>query len=256
MNALFLKDLADKVRRGLRGRVEAGRSGGGNAYGYGLVRSFDAKGEPLRGERTIDAVEAADRARDFLALCRRRVAAQNRLWAQCARHRRPARRRLEREHAERQPRPRHRHPEQRELHRPAASGTGSRYVKDPETGKRRSRANASDAVVAVETPDLAIVPQRTLGRRQGAAGGAGPGRIKGGADERANTPFWSKQRPRYLFSGLMRCGVCGGGFSKISAGAFRLLDRPQQGRDGMRQPADDPPRCARGNRDRTACAIG
>jgi len=31
MNALFLKDLADKTRRGLRGRVEQGKSGGGNA---------------------------------------------------------------------------------------------------------------------------------------------------------------------------------------------------------------------------------
>ena len=29
MNALFLKDLAAKTRRGLRGRVEQGRSGGG-----------------------------------------------------------------------------------------------------------------------------------------------------------------------------------------------------------------------------------
>jgi DNA invertase Pin-like site-specific DNA recombinase len=34
MNALFLKDLADKTRRGLRGRIEAGRSGGGLCYGY------------------------------------------------------------------------------------------------------------------------------------------------------------------------------------------------------------------------------
>jgi hypothetical protein len=33
-------------------------------------------------------------------------------------------------------------------------------------------------------------------------------------------PFWSKRRPRYLFSGLMRCGVCGGGFSKISEAHF------------------------------------
>ncbi|NPD70211.1 hypothetical protein HN018_03650 [Lichenicola cladoniae] len=33
-------------------------------------------------------------------------------------------------------------------------------------------------------------------------------------------PSWSKQRPRYLFSGLMHCGVCGGGFSKISAAHF------------------------------------
>ena len=33
MNALFLKDLAAKTRRGLEGRVRAGRSGGGLCYG-------------------------------------------------------------------------------------------------------------------------------------------------------------------------------------------------------------------------------
>jgi site-specific DNA recombinase len=33
MNALFLKDLADKTRRGLRGRVAAGKSAGGISYG-------------------------------------------------------------------------------------------------------------------------------------------------------------------------------------------------------------------------------
>ena len=37
MNAIYLKDLADKTRRGLRGRVEAGRSGGGNSYGYDVI---------------------------------------------------------------------------------------------------------------------------------------------------------------------------------------------------------------------------
>jgi site-specific DNA recombinase len=58
MNALFLKDLADKTRRGLRGRVEAGRSGGGNAYGYDVVRR-DSNGEPERGERKINRDEAA-----------------------------------------------------------------------------------------------------------------------------------------------------------------------------------------------------
>ena len=40
MNALFLKDLADKVRRGLRGRIEDGKSGGGNAYGYDVVNTL------------------------------------------------------------------------------------------------------------------------------------------------------------------------------------------------------------------------
>jgi hypothetical protein len=34
------------------------------------------------------------------------------------------------------------------------------------------------------------------------------------------TAFRSIQRPRYLFSGLMRCGMCGGGFSKISQQHF------------------------------------
>jgi hypothetical protein len=32
--------------------------------------------------------------------------------------------------------------------------------------------------------------------------------------------FWSKWRPRYLFSGLMHCEVYGGGFSKISTAHF------------------------------------
>ncbi len=49
MGALALKDLADKSRRGLRGRVEAGMSGGGNSYGYDVVKKFDANGEPIRG---------------------------------------------------------------------------------------------------------------------------------------------------------------------------------------------------------------
>nr|WP_324290716.1 recombinase family protein [Ancylobacter sp. SL191] len=53
MNALFLKDLALKTHRGIRGRVEAGKLGGGNAYGYRVVKPLDARGEPVRGEREI-----------------------------------------------------------------------------------------------------------------------------------------------------------------------------------------------------------
>src|SRR5687767_8639517 len=37
MNALYLKDLAQKTRRGLEGRVREGRSGGGRCFGYDLV---------------------------------------------------------------------------------------------------------------------------------------------------------------------------------------------------------------------------
>jgi DNA invertase Pin-like site-specific DNA recombinase len=58
MNALFLKDLADKTRRGMRGRVEAGKAGGGLCYGYDVVKRNDACGEPVRGERRINEAEA------------------------------------------------------------------------------------------------------------------------------------------------------------------------------------------------------
>jgi site-specific DNA recombinase len=59
MNALFLKDLAHKTRRGLEGRIRQGKSGGGLCFGYDVVRKLEASGEALHGERRINDVEAA-----------------------------------------------------------------------------------------------------------------------------------------------------------------------------------------------------
>ncbi len=56
MNAMCLKDLADKTRRGLRGRVEKGKSGGGIAYGYKVVKQFNSEGEAIRGDREINEI--------------------------------------------------------------------------------------------------------------------------------------------------------------------------------------------------------
>jgi DNA invertase Pin-like site-specific DNA recombinase len=63
-NALYLDDLAQKTRRGLRGRIEAGRSGGGISYGYRVVRVIE--GQP-REEREVDLEEASIVLRIFLA---------------------------------------------------------------------------------------------------------------------------------------------------------------------------------------------
>jgi site-specific DNA recombinase len=65
MGALYLKDLADKTRRGLRGRIEAGKPGGGNSYGYDVVKQFDDDGEPVRGDRRINPQQAAIVTRIF-----------------------------------------------------------------------------------------------------------------------------------------------------------------------------------------------
>ena len=87
-----------------------------------------------------------------------------------------------------------------------------RYVKDPETGKRLARPNPPEDWVIEEVPQLRIVDDelwskakdRQLATRANIAEPRGKLRL-----ERA-------RRPRYLLSGLLKCGACGGGFSKIS----------------------------------------
>src|SRR6516162_4735476 len=59
MNALFLKDLAAKTHRGMRGRIKEKRAAGGLSYGYAVKREIDAKGEPVRGGRIVVSEEAA-----------------------------------------------------------------------------------------------------------------------------------------------------------------------------------------------------
>jgi site-specific DNA recombinase len=59
MNALTLNDLAFKTRRGMGGRIKKGKSAGGITYGYDVVKQLDPNtGEPIRGDRTINAFEA------------------------------------------------------------------------------------------------------------------------------------------------------------------------------------------------------
>lgn len=67
MNALFLKDLAAKTRRGQVGRVAAGKIPGGNSYGYRIVRELKSDGSVTTGEREIDEGEAGIVRRIFAA---------------------------------------------------------------------------------------------------------------------------------------------------------------------------------------------
>jgi DNA invertase Pin-like site-specific DNA recombinase len=69
MNALFLKDLADKTRRGLRGRVAAGKSAGGIAYGYKVVRSVDAHGEQVRAVMVVSRARSSAAITAALCVC-------------------------------------------------------------------------------------------------------------------------------------------------------------------------------------------
>jgi site-specific DNA recombinase len=69
LNALFLKDLAEKTHRGLRGRIENGEGAGGLCYGYRVVRALNGT-DVTTGDREIESAEAAivERIfRDFVA---------------------------------------------------------------------------------------------------------------------------------------------------------------------------------------------
>ena len=87
-----------------------------------------------------------------------------------------------------------------------------RYIKDPETGKRVSRLNQEENWIVKEVLDLRIIDQDIWDRvktRQGEQSAATFGDKKPG--------WWDRRRPRYLFSGLVKCGVCGGGVVNLNA---------------------------------------
>ncbi len=213
MNALFLKDLAAKTHRGLRGRVEAGKSGGGLTFGYDVVSRLDSTGERVRGERVVNDAEAdivRGIFRDYAAgLSPKRIALalndkgvpapRGGLWAATTINGN---------------RDRGTGILNNELYVGRLVWNKLSYSKDPDSGKRRSRVNGPGKVVTTDVPALRIVDdllwQAARDRQHSLDGTA---RANGG-----NSPHGVRQklRPRTLFSGLMRCGVCGGGFSKIS----------------------------------------
>jgi len=81
-----------------------------------------------------------------------------------------------------------------------------RYVKDPGTGRRVSRLNPPEHLVVTEVPDLRIVPDalwQKVKARQQLMGATVVGSARG------TKGLCNANRPLYLFSRLMKCGVCG-----------------------------------------------
>jgi DNA invertase Pin-like site-specific DNA recombinase len=204
MNALFLKDLADKTRRGLRGRVELGKSGGGLCYGYRVRRA--THDGMATGEREIVPAEAEVVRRVFslysTGMSPKAIVRQLNVercpgeggapWNPSTVHGNPGR------------------------------GTGIlnnelyvgrlvwnrlRYVKDPDTGKRVSRPNPPSEWTTTAVPRLRIVDDELWNQvklRQ-----VDMRRVTSSGDPKR---FNRARRPKYLFSGLTKCAECGGGY--------------------------------------------
>jgi DNA invertase Pin-like site-specific DNA recombinase len=207
MGALYLKDLADKTRRGLEGRIRAGRSAGAVAYGYRVVRQVGPDGEVHRGLREIDPIEAAVIRRIFAdyASGQSPLAIARSLndegvpgpgggpWFDSTIRGRAGR-------------------GDGLLRNPVYVGVlvwnRKRTVKDPVTGKRRRRQNDPSSHVTQEVPSLRLIDDDLWQQVQVrlAAKAARPA-VDGGV-----AAFWEGRRPRHLLTGKVVCGVCSGLF--------------------------------------------
>ena len=221
MNALFLKDLAMKTHRGIRGRVEAGKIGGGNAYGYRVVHQLDARGEPVRGERAIIEEQAEIVRRIFREYVAgkgpRRIAADlnrdgiasptGKRWSDTTiRGNRTISSGIL----------------NCELYIGVIRWNRQRKLKNPDTGRSAYRLNKESEWIRSEAPELRIVPQElwdaakarqdeltALYKKQIDGSRAAVGRMKA-----KNGGLNATHRPRTLLSGLLFCGCCGGSYAR------------------------------------------
>ena len=207
MGALYLKDLADKTRRGLEGRIHAGRCTGTAPYGYTVVRKLRENGELDRGLRAVDDAAASVVQRIFTeyaagvsplkiakALNAERIAGPGGgIWYETSIRGRELRRDGILRNA---------------LYVGQIVWRRRLSLKDPVTGARLRRDASPPTYVTGQAPELRIIDEALWSRVQARLRAeAAPPRAKPG-DERL--AFWDRRRPRHLLSGKVICGVCGG----------------------------------------------
>jgi site-specific DNA recombinase len=230
MNALFLKDLALKTHRGLRGRVEKGKAGGGLCYGYNVMKGLDANGEPIRGDREIIVEEARIVRRIFRAFATgkspKAIAVElnkdgipgplGRAWGDTS----------IRGHVSRGTGILN-----NELYAGVLVWNRQRFVKDPATGKRVSRPNPEGQWIRIEVPHLKIVDdqlwQAARARQQqiSALFGPNPANTREGRAKRLHLA----NRPVSLLSGLLTCGCCRGKIGILTPNRYGCLNHHRRG---------------------------
>jgi DNA invertase Pin-like site-specific DNA recombinase len=194
LGTLFLKDLKAKVRRGMSGVVRDGRHAGGRAYGY-----YPLPGRP--GELAIDEAEAEVIRRIFEAYAdgqspRAIATALNAEGVPAPRGARWNASTLNGSHQRGHGLLRN------EIYVGRIIWNRVTMVRHPETGRRISRPNPPEDWQYTDASHLAIVPRDlwdAVAARRAAVGAA---HARGGARRTMN--------PTRPFSGLLRCGSCGG----------------------------------------------
>jgi site-specific DNA recombinase len=216
MNALFLKDLAHKTRRGQRGRVELGKIPGGKSYGYRLLPSLNDDGTVNRGEREIIEEEATVIKRIFREYVEGRTARQIASG-------------LNKDHIS-SPRggawnastingnkKRRNGILNNELYLGNIIYNRQSFVRDPETGKRRSRPNPEALWVTKHVPHLQIIDNDIWDKAQA---------LKAKYASKCGNKRQTRKR---LLTGLVKCGCCDGGMTIIGRERYACSAHREQG---------------------------
>ena len=105
------------------------------------------------------------------------------------------------------------------------------YIKDPRTGKRVARPNPPEKWETLSVPELRIVSDdlwAAVKTRQ-ASLSAAYASSSGERKRQRSNPLNTSHRPRFLLSGLLRCGCCGGGFTIVAKDRYGCATRKQKG---------------------------
>ena len=213
----YLLDLKAKTKRGLLGRILAGKSGGGLAYGYALKKD-------CVGEREIVDAEAMVVRRMFEdyanGISPRKLAKilndegipgpSDRKWGDTT------------------------------IRGQVDRGTGilnndlyigslvwnrCSYVKDPRTGKRLARPNPPEQWEQTDLPELRIIDDdlwnRVKARQQSV-------HLEMARDENGSA-LNRAHRSKSLFSGLLKCGECGGPYTISGKDRYTCSTRRSKG---------------------------
>lgn len=226
MNALFLKDLGAKTHRGIRGRVEKGKIGCGNAYGYRVVKALYPSGRPVTGERTIIAEQAAVVRRIFQEYVGGKSAHAIALGLNLEGIPAPLGGRWV-DSSIRGDRFRGRGILNNDYYNGEIVWNRQRRMKNPHTGRRVLRLNPEADWVRADAPHLRIVPPelwQAAKARQEAMSDAFREAVSTSPTRSLAAGLKAVRRPKTLLSGLVMCGVCGGNFAKRSRDRYACVN--------------------------------
>ena len=192
MGELYLADLAQKTRRGLRAVVKDGRQAGGKAYGYD---STDQKGELI-----INQQQAVIIRRIFNEYIKGRTPRQivTKLNQDAVPSPRGGKWNASTVNGSRS---RQNGILQNRLYIGEIVWNRQRFIKNPATGKRVSRLNPESEWIINAAPHLQIIDSEIFNKA---------GQIKA---EKSIYPAHQSRKPKHVFSGLLKCGCCGAGYT-------------------------------------------